>query len=294
MNPSPRLWTTLALLLALAALSLLAAGLASVKPAEESNAMRPPAGPSALPGLTALLPPDDAPGGLSNTAFGWVQILFILAFGATTIYYARRNPRRFILLLLVLLAVNTYLYNRRAGDLPVAMDEGAPNSGLASDPIAPTGQALPGLDPYSPVLAQIISLAVGGLLILGGALLYRRLHRRPTPFALTELALGADQAAAEIEAGGDLSNIVLRCYAEMTATLAKKRGLNRPGGMTPREFAQALREAGLPARSVERLTRLFENVRYGAMTPGKRDELEAVSCLREISEAVSRQPAVAG
>jgi hypothetical protein len=52
--------------------------------------------------------------------------------------------------------------------------------------------------------------------------------------------------------------------------------------MTPEEFASHLTRSGLPSHAVQRLTRLFESVRYGARTAGDRERDEATSCLSEI------------
>jgi hypothetical protein len=52
--------------------------------------------------------------------------------------------------------------------------------------------------------------------------------------------------------------------------------------MTPREFEARLATAGLREDHIQRLTRLFEAVRYGTQSPGKREEREAVDCLTAI------------
>ena len=55
--------------------------------------------------------------------------------------------------------------------------------------------------------------------------------------------------------------------------------------MTPREFEQYLAKSGLRTEDIQRLTRLFESVRYGDKSPGKREEKEAVDCLNAIVRA---------
>jgi Domain of unknown function (DUF4129) len=69
--------------------------------------------------------------------------------------------------------------------------------------------------------------------------------------------------------------------------------VGRHQAMTPREFAVRLEQIGLPARSVSRLTRLFEQARYGShqSTPGQVQE--ATDCLAEITRAVT-EPSVSG
>jgi hypothetical protein len=76
----------------------------------------------------------------------------------------------------------------------------------------------------------------------------------------------------------------------MTRVLITQKGIAREAAMTPREFETALAETGLPRESVRRLTRLFEDVRYGTMMPGRREELVAVDCLTDIVEACGDTP----
>jgi hypothetical protein len=61
-----------------------------------------------------------------------------------------------------------------------------------------------------------------------------------------------------------------------------RRGLYREYAMTPAEFAVRLQSAGLPPEPVNRLTRLFESVRYGARISAQRDVDEAIACLTSI------------
>lgn len=286
MNRQPRLWHIGIVLLALGALTILAAGVRSVDPAHTPSLTQPgrpaaPEGADAAPliSLPTSPPPD----------FGWPQILVLVIFVLGVALYARRSPRRFLVLLLLFLAVNAFFYWRRPEVADWLALEGE-NPGVAGE--AGAGAALEVLDVVSaesPILTLLASLALGVALTAAVVFAYRRWRVGSTPVPLAQLALNTDSAIADIRAGGDLANVVLRCYADMTNTLARWRGISRPGGMTPREFAQALADVGLPRRSVERLTILFENVRYGAMAPAKRDELEAVSCLSEISDAIRGQ-----
>jgi hypothetical protein len=82
----------------------------------------------------------------------------------------------------------------------------------------------------------------------------------------------------------------MRCYFEMNRILGQQRGLSRSVTMTPREFEQELRGAGLPEADVEQLTRLFESVRYGARIPDKQQERQAVACLTAIAESCTGSP----
>jgi hypothetical protein len=76
----------------------------------------------------------------------------------------------------------------------------------------------------------------------------------------------------------------MRCYYEMSRVLRQQRGIRRHQAMTPREFATFLEEAGLPTEAVRRLTELFEQVRYGAKSPGRDEGAQALACLETIVE----------
>jgi len=89
----------------------------------------------------------------------------------------------------------------------------------------------------------------------------------------------------EIQAGKDLKDTVMRCYWEMSQFLSKKRNLDRPSGMTVREFEQYLADYGLRTEHIQQLSRLFERVRYSGKSAGPREEKEAVACLRAIVKA---------
>jgi hypothetical protein len=52
--------------------------------------------------------------------------------------------------------------------------------------------------------------------------------------------------------------------------------------MTPREFEMRLEEAGIPTTQVRRLTRLFEEVRYGDKRLGEQEERQAIVSLTSI------------
>lgn len=108
--------------------------------------------------------------------------------------------------------------------------------------------------------------------------------RRPEN-SLAQLAQEVQQALDALHAGADLQDVVLRCYFEMSRVLQEQRGLRREEAMTPREFEQSLARAGLPAEQVRQLTRLFEDVRYGAHSASHREERQADDCLTAIVAA---------
>lgn len=140
----------------------------------------------------------------------------------------------------------------------------------------------------------VVEIIVTTLFLTGlAALLYfgwRHLRTQPPPSpALADLSRLSQLAIDEIRQGQQLEEVILRCYREMARTVATQRGVQRGRGVTPREFEQALAHSGLPPRPVQRLTRLFEQVRYGDYTPGHRDRLEAVDSLQAIVDACGQR-----
>lgn len=102
--------------------------------------------------------------------------------------------------------------------------------------------------------------------------------------ALEQLAQGAQEAIGAVRSGADLNDVITRCYFEMTQILREQRGIHRQRAMTPREFEARLEEIGLPAEQIQRLTRLFERVRYGDKSPSKQQQDEAIASLNAIVE----------
>ena len=128
----------------------------------------------------------------------------------------------------------------------------------------------------------LINGIVIALLIWGIYLLWRRL--RPKSDAQV-VVRQIKRALSDLDAGLDLKNVVIACYASMCQELQKSQDLKRQRDMTPREFELHLARAGIASAHIQRLTRLFENVRYGAKTSDAAAELEARACLQAIIQA---------
>lgn len=148
--------------------------------------------------------------------------------------------------------------------------DGDPAPGLQSAPDMPYWMAHP-----SALAAFIIGVVLLTLLLVVGWRAWSR--RRPQP--LQRIAAEAQVTVQELRAGRDFRNAITECYFRMCQVLQEERRIKRAEGMTPREFAQYLEEVGLASGQAMRLTRLFEAVRYGARTPGAREEREAIECL---------------
>jgi hypothetical protein len=144
-------------------------------------------------------------------------------------------------------------------------------------------------DPTTPewlVYATSVGLAL--LLLAIAWSFWQAWRRRPRPLEL--VAEEAETALGAIAAGTDWQNAIVRCYAEMCQALRKARGLARRQATTPHEFAVQLQEAGLPGEHIQRLTRLFEIVRYGGRQVRPEDEQEAVACLTAIVRFCRGEP----
>jgi hypothetical protein len=138
-------------------------------------------------------------------------------------------------------------------------------------------------EPLPPWATYIFSLAVMLLIGLAGFWIWRS-TRRENP----ELAEIARQAMDGLASGRDWEDVVIRCYAEMSAAASQRRSLNRPEAMTPREFVKRLEAAGLPGRPVRTLTGLFEKARYGSRGSSSDESHVAMACLAEILSAVEQ------
>lgn len=115
---------------------------------------------------------------------------------------------------------------------------------------------------------------------------YRRVIKRIAELPVDELRLRALQALHELRQGNiPLTDVIRRCYREMVQTVHEQRGVYRERHVTPREFEQRLLKAGFPQPPVQRLTRLFEQVRYGHTSVGEREKRQAIDSLEQIVAA---------
>jgi hypothetical protein len=133
------------------------------------------------------------------------------------------------------------------------------------------------------VVSLVIALALTAL--VGGLTWWLLVRRRRQAGPIERIARHAQSALDALQAGSDLKNTVIRCYYEMSRVLREERGIQRGRAMTTREFEADLESRGLPGQHVRQLTRIFEDVRYGALQPSKREELMAIDSLEGIVEA---------
>lgn len=150
-------------------------------------------------------------------------------------------------------------------------------------PAPPPGVPFPVFSAQPPWwLAIVLSAALAALLSVGISYFWRRGRQPEQP-----LLAVAQAALADLQAGGDLRDTVLRCYRDMSQVLREQRAVERDSAMTPREFADYLSAQGMSDEHIQRLTRLFERVRYGGQVADERDSREAVACLTAIVAAYS-------
>jgi hypothetical protein len=150
-------------------------------------------------------------------------------------------------------------------------------------PVAP----IPVFEPsqISPTFSYLVSLGFVLLWLVVLWVLYRgwkRYQSFNTKKPLEELARIARSSLDDLSSGRNSSDVIINCYLRMSDVVSSRRHLQREMAMTPHEFALRLEQAGLPGDAVNRLTRLFEGVRYGDRRSGPKDVNEAVSCLKTI------------
>ena len=100
---------------------------------------------------------------------------------------------------------------------------------------------------------------------------------------LKEFSRIARASLDDLDAGAEWEDVIVRSYLQMGQVVNERRGISRDIEMTPNEFSERLIEAGLPKNPIQRLTRLFERVRYSRHSAGEEEVKEAVACLNEIA-----------
>jgi hypothetical protein len=211
----------------------------------------------------------------------WGLLLFSLIYAFVSPRFRRTLLRTLLTIILLAILLSTLterLELERTGEESVDTGGAALEPGNASLPDPPSFVTDP------PTWFIVIVNIVLALLLLGVIWLFWRLLR-PKPSPQTLLVQQAEQALIDLEAGGDVKDVVLRCYAGMSQVLRESRNIKRRRAMTPREFESHLAELGLRDEHIERLTHLFEGVRYGARPTTRRTELQAMDCLRAIVRA---------
>jgi hypothetical protein len=223
----------------------------------------------------------------------FVALLLVLVPLIAYLLVTAPHYRRWLLLIFALLFLIVYaiIASHPASLLPeevasvggtvgsVQAEVGTPQPTLAPSLALGTAQVTPGL-------VWLLSLGLAGLVLTLAAAVYMSVSAYRTRMAspLEIIAATAETALQALEQGSYVRGVILRCYSAMLAA-ASELGVDRPGQLTPAEFIQRLVHAGLPPGAVERLTHLFEAVRYSPQPPTAVMEAEAVDCLQVVVQA---------
>jgi hypothetical protein len=280
-----KLWIILLAVLALGALAVLASGMDQI-PFHEAQQYSQKEAASVEEGVSA----NDVIEAWTSIPL-WKQvalwiligILFIITAIMMTPEMRKRMLLFFFRLTVTMIAIYYYLKNYGA-HLLSALNV----NGLASAEGGTPVDAIPAPvfepPPPSSTVSYLISFVFALLFILAIWYIYRawKKYLAINTSSLKEIASIARTSLREISSGRDSSDVIINCYLRMADVVADKRQLRREIAMTPQEFALRLERAGLPGDAVQRLTRLFEAVRYGDRKSGPREVNEAVGCLNTI------------
>ena len=243
----------------------------------------PPSGGSSLPDL-----PGDRWKDYLNMIF-WSFCGLVLVAGLIAAIFSKEYRRELLITLLVALpvilggvfALRAYLHSHP--EFPDLPEQPAPQPERPPEAPLPQPSHVPN---WTSFLLFVVVLAAAGLI------LWRIWpYLRPREETLGELAGLAAGAAAELRAGKDLKDTIMRCYRDMSELLARRGHIPEEVRrvLTPREFEAELRRLGMADEHVTRLSRLFERVRYGGHRADPAEEREAIACLEAIERAYGYQ-----
>ena len=133
------------------------------------------------------------------------------------------------------------------------------------------------------LLALGVGLAITAIIIAVALKILPRIRARAdhNRGLLEELAEQANNALKQIQAGNDPYEVVLNSYKEMIRILSPKEGVRNLAYLTAREFSGLLRSRGMKDIHIDRLTSIFELVRYGDRSQQSFAN-EALTCLTAI------------
>ena len=240
-----------------------------------------------------------------NLDWFWEGLMWaLLAFLPFSIIAAFIWPQSFRMALLRALALSavlllTYYFIRTFKDLIERLLEALrrfTQAAAADESPALANRIAPGAvqAPHWMIFPTLLGLLTLFAFLIWWAIRYARAGpEEAVETELPGLAALAGAAAADLRAGKELKDTVMRCYREMSELLAERKHIppaKRPI-LTPREFEGKLRELGVRDEHVHKLTELFEHVRYGRYRASQLEEREAERALAEI-ERVYGKPGV--
>lgn len=158
-----------------------------------------------------------------------------------------------------------------------------PNSNISTPAEIPVATPQPVVtSPLGSAPPSLLWLVGAGLLVIGALVVMWAFSpsRQPNPIDL--VGLEAEKAHHALTTGGDLKDVIVHCYTQMSLALKQEKGIERKEFMTTGEFETLLKDAGIPHEPIHQLTRLFDAVRYGHWQPNSVDEQKAIQCLEAI------------
>jgi len=279
-----RLFLVVVLVALFAGLFVLIGGINSFQPLPGKRLPNPFA---ALRNRATELEPDESVFG-ANAIVRLIQALFVL--GAAVILLNLIISRRFrkqLALILVLLLLGTFVISHikipDRGNSSLAASSGGPSSSVSSDEPRPEIPPASASNWFVILIAAVSSIIVAGLALLFYLNVYPAMRKRRVTeeTILDKLGKQAGQAIRRILDGDDPRAAILRCYQEMSTIMSRAERLPNFSYFTPREFASHLRLRGMKDEHVDRLTAIFEAVRYGGRS-GSGFVNEALACLQSI------------
>lgn len=273
--------------LGLAALILLAAGMPDLELQTGGILMEP-----LSPTLVFLEEEETTGEPVFVNPFNLGSLIALAALAFIALYAAYRWPQVRAALIVLLLFTGLilgmlYLYHN-FGEPPEPADEDVQRPTAVEEERIPQellDNPPDWLDPITTIVTVV--LLVAGVIV--ARFLWRRPWDRPEQRTLDVITAEAEAALDELRSGAAVRDVIFRCYLEMNQGLRQRMGLVRDDGMTPREFEEELARSGLPQHAVQRLTRLFESVRYGRQSGTDADRDEAVACLEAVIDHARAQ-----
>lgn len=195
------------------------------------------------------------------------------------------NPRKLLAMLVAIVLIVGLLSILPTVLMQFPTSSAATNSpdGATPEPSAPAAVSF-GRPPSILIWLAAGCFLVGTGLVAGRLLKYA--YRRNT--AEEVLSRTAENALRDLGSGLEFSNVIIRCYLQMSRVLRSERKLERHHTMTAREFEGWLEEKGIPADAVHRLTALFEKARYGNQDVSLADQQMGRECLQQIVDYCRR------
>jgi hypothetical protein len=239
------------------------------------------------------------PNDMDRIILAVIRVIMILAWigiplTVIMLIISKEARKRFLRDMMFILPVMYLLYilgqQKAAEDVaqevnPRMFDSG-PLESMSGDPNAVLPTYQPPADWVTGLVTILLAVGIALTIAVVGYIIYRRSQRKVEPLHAIEQE--AQAAIDALEAGGDLGEVIMRCYFQMISALKELKNIQRGYDMTPHEFEGYLEARGMPGPPVHQLTQLFEQVRYGGIKPGRADQRAAVSSLEAIVAACKR------